>query len=35
MTASTLYDIGPNYLVMEFVDGSPFQGPMRVAEACC
>ena len=24
----TLYDIGPNYLVMEYVDGHPLQGPM-------
>ena len=25
-----LYDIGPNYLVMEFVDGAPLKGPMPV-----
>lgn len=24
----TLYDIGPNYLVMEYVDGHPLQGPL-------
>jgi serine/threonine protein kinase len=24
----TLYDIGPNYLVMEFVDGKPLLGPL-------
>ena len=23
-----LYDVGPNYLVMEFVEGSPLKGPM-------
>src|SRR5207245_9566742 len=23
-----LYDVGPDYLVMEYVDGSPLQGPM-------
>ncbi len=30
-----IYDIGPNYLVMEFVDGAPLQGPLpldQVAE---
>jgi Tol biopolymer transport system component/tRNA A-37 threonylcarbamoyl transferase component Bud32 len=30
-----IYDIGPNYLVMEYVDGAPLQGPLpldRVAE---
>src|SRR5436190_12001163 len=29
----TLHDIGPDYLVMEFVDGKPLQGPLPVAEA--
>src|SRR5579862_525354 len=29
----TLYDVGPNYLVMEFVDGKPLQGPLPFAEA--
>src|ERR1041384_5492822 len=24
----TLYDVGPNYLVMEFVEGKPLAGPM-------
>ena len=30
-----IYDIGPNYLVMEYVDGTPLQGPLpldQVAE---
>ena len=25
-----LYDVGPNYLVMEFVEGSPLKGPMAL-----
>jgi Tol biopolymer transport system component len=29
----TLYDIGPNYLVMEFVDGQPLRGPMNAHQA--
>src|SRR5271170_157195 len=29
----TLYDIGPNYLVMEYIDGSPLKGPLPVEEA--
>jgi serine/threonine-protein kinase len=29
----TLYDVGPNYLVMEYVDGRPLHGPMPVSEA--
>ncbi len=29
----TLYDIGPNYLVMEYVDGAPLSGPLPVREA--
>jgi serine/threonine protein kinase len=29
----TLYDVGPNYLVMEYVDGQPLHGPMPVSEA--
>jgi TolB-like protein/Tfp pilus assembly protein PilF/predicted Ser/Thr protein kinase len=29
----TLHDIGPNYLVMEYVEGSPLRGPMPPAEA--
>ena len=29
----TLYDVGPNYLVMEYVEGQPPHGPMSVQEA--
>jgi serine/threonine protein kinase len=25
----TLYDVGPNYLVLEFLDGKPWRGPLR------
>jgi eukaryotic-like serine/threonine-protein kinase len=28
-----LYDVGPNYLVMEYVEGKPIAGPMSVADA--
>jgi eukaryotic-like serine/threonine-protein kinase len=28
-----LYDIGPNYLVMEYVDGAELKGPLPVAKA--
>ncbi len=28
----TLYDIGPNYLVMEFVDGKPVRGPLPLKQ---
>ena len=28
-----LYDIGPDYLVMEFVEGVPLKGPLPVADA--
>jgi len=28
-----LYDIGPNYLVMEFVEGTPLKGPLPLAKA--
>src|SRR5229473_2303249 len=28
-----LYDIGPNYLVMELIDGVPLKGPLPVAKA--
>ncbi|HVN18081.1 MAG TPA: serine/threonine-protein kinase, partial [Dongiaceae bacterium] len=28
----TLYDVGPNYLVMEYVDGVALEGPMPVPE---
>src|SRR5262249_48976539 len=26
----TLYDVGPNYLVMEYIDGQPLNGPMAM-----
>ena len=29
----TLHDVGPNYLVMEFIEGSPLHGPMPVEKA--
>jgi TolB-like protein/Tfp pilus assembly protein PilF/predicted Ser/Thr protein kinase len=29
----TLYDIGPDYLVMEYIDGLPLRGPMPVDDA--
>lgn len=29
----TLYDVGANYLVMEFIEGRPLQGPLRVETA--
>ena len=29
----TLYDVGPNYLVMEFVDGDRLKGPLPLGEA--
>jgi tetratricopeptide (TPR) repeat protein/predicted Ser/Thr protein kinase len=29
----TLYDIGPNYLVMEYVEGVPLKGPLSVDDA--
>src|SRR6266571_1708190 len=28
-----LYDVGPNYLVMEFVEGAPLQGPVPIEKA--
>jgi Tol biopolymer transport system component/predicted Ser/Thr protein kinase len=28
-----LYDVGPNYLVMEFVEGTPLKGPLPVERA--
>jgi serine/threonine-protein kinase len=28
-----LYDVGPNYLVMEFIDGHPLRGPLPLATA--
>ena len=29
----TLHDVGPNYLVMELVEGTPLKGPMPVEKA--
>src|SRR5271163_4751742 len=29
----TLYDIGPNYLVMEYIEGAPIHGPLPVDQA--
>jgi len=29
----TLYDVGPNYLVMEYVEGAPLKGPLPVGKA--
>jgi len=28
-----LYDVGPNYLVMEFIDGAPLKGPLAIEKA--
>src|SRR5271165_2054179 len=28
-----LYDVGPNYLVMELIEGAPLKGPLPVARA--
>src|SRR6266478_6461511 len=28
-----LYDVGPNYLVMELIDGPPLKGPLPVQKA--
>src|SRR5437879_4694177 len=28
-----LYDVGPNYLVIEFVEGSPLKGPLPLKKA--
>src|SRR5580658_1040799 len=30
---SQLYDVGPNYLVMELIDGAPLKGPLPVEKA--
>jgi predicted Ser/Thr protein kinase len=29
----TLYDVGPNYLVMEYIDGQPLKGPLPLDQA--
>jgi serine/threonine protein kinase len=29
----TLYDVGPNYLVMELIEGKPLKGPLRLDQA--
>ena len=29
----TLHDVGPNYLVMEYIDGSPLKGPLPLDQA--
>ena len=29
----TLHDVGPNYLVMEYIEGTPLKGPMPVDQA--
>jgi len=29
----TLYDVGPNYLVMEYIEGTPLKGPLPVGKA--
>src|SRR5882757_41892 len=29
----TLYDVGPNYLVMEYIEGKPLAGPLPLEEA--
>src|ERR1019366_3921620 len=28
-----LYDVGPNYLVMEYIEGAPLKGPLLVDQA--
>ena len=28
-----LFDVGPDYLVMEYVEGKPVSGPLPIAEA--
>jgi serine/threonine protein kinase len=28
----TLYDVGPNYLVLEYIEGKPLKGPARAGE---
>src|SRR5215472_17900619 len=29
----TLYDVGPNYLVMEYIEGAPVRGPVPIDQA--
>src|SRR6202162_3934662 len=29
----TLHDVGPNYLVMEYIEGTPLKGPLPVEQA--
>jgi eukaryotic-like serine/threonine-protein kinase len=29
----TLHDVGPNYLVMEYIEGTPLEGPLPVTQA--
>src|SRR5882672_9849741 len=29
-----LYDVGPNFLVMEHLEGAPLKGPLPLATAC-
>src|SRR5215831_14159495 len=29
----TLYDVGPNYLVMEHIEGAPLKGPLPIEKA--
>src|SRR6202011_2003546 len=29
----TLYDVGPNYLVMEYIEGAPLDGPLPLDQA--
>src|ERR1700687_3946522 len=28
-----LYDVGPNYLVMEYIEGTPLKGPLPLQQA--
>ncbi|MSV28936.1 MAG: serine/threonine protein kinase, partial [Bryobacterales bacterium] len=28
-----IYDVGPDYLVMEYVEGKPLSGPLRIEDA--
>src|ERR1700687_905601 len=30
---STLHDVGPNYLVMEYIEGTPLKGPLPLDHA--